>query len=110
MHRIDLRDQNLRRNFVIRTRIWEAYCDVEQAIEVSKFIYNLHERLGKVRPLRISKKNDPKTIPLGELITVYKFVNSNIASADEALRNERGEDAIEFARKAERRAQDSPYG
>src|SRR5579872_5181400 len=48
--------------------IWEAYCDVEQAIEISKFVFNLHERLGKVRSLKVSSKNDPKTIPLDTLV------------------------------------------
>ena len=82
------------------SEIWEAYCDVEQAIEVSKFIFDLHERLGKIRSLKVSTKNDPKSIPLEELRARYRFVNSTIASAVDAYRHGRGEEAIEFARKA----------
>ena len=80
--------------------IWETYCDIEQAIEVSKFVFNLHERLGKIRSLKISTKNDPKSIPLEELRARYRFVNSAVASATDAYKRGRGEEAIEFARKA----------
>ncbi|MHB1867488.1 MAG: hypothetical protein ACYCPP_00910 [Nitrososphaerales archaeon] len=82
------------------SEIWEVYCDIEQGIEVSKFVFNLHERLGKIRPLKISTKNDPKSIPLEELRARYRFVNSAIASAADAYRRGSGEEAIEFARKA----------
>jgi len=82
------------------SEIWEAYCDIEQAIEVSKFVFNLHGRLGKIRSLKVSTKNDPKSIPSGELRSRYRFVNSAIASAADAYRHGRGEEAIEFARKA----------
>ena len=80
--------------------IWETYCDIEQAIEVSKFVFNLHERLGKIRSLKVSTKNDPKSIPSVELRSRYRFVNSAVASATDAYKRGRGEEAIEFARKA----------
>ncbi len=82
------------------SEIWEALCDVEQAIEVSKFVFHLHDRLGKVRTLTVSSKNSPATLDLDELKSRYRFVESALVSADIAYREGKAEDAIEWARKA----------
>jgi hypothetical protein len=80
--------------------IWEAYCDIEQAIEVSKFVFGLHNRLGVARTLRVSAKNDPETIPLGELAEKYGVVDSSLVSACEAYKKGNAEFAIDLARRA----------
>jgi hypothetical protein len=82
------------------SRIWEIYCDIEQAIEVSKFVFNLHFQLGKIRTLRVSLKNNPATIPIEGLSKIYRDVNSNIVTATRAYEAGDAESAIEFARKA----------
>ena len=81
-------------------RIWEAYCDIEQAIEVSKFVFRLHDQLGTIRTLEISEKTNPETTPVDELATKYRLANSDIESAEKACEKMNGESAIEFARKA----------
>ena len=80
--------------------IWEAYCDIEQSIEVSKFLFKLHNRLGRHRKLVASARNDPAVIPLTTLAKIYVKVDVFVASADKATREGRGGDAIEFARSA----------
>lgn len=79
--------------------IWEAYCDIEQSIEVLKFAFRLN-RLGKYRRLVASSKNDPTTLPLTTLARIYDRVDALITSADSAVKEARGEDAIEWSRSA----------
>jgi hypothetical protein len=80
--------------------IWEAYCDVEQAIEASKFIFGLHDRLGKARALKVSSRNDPKLMPLSDLVARYKIADSALLSAENAYRHGGGEKGIDCARTA----------
>lgn len=80
--------------------IWETYCDIEQSIEVSKFIFKLHSSLGKRRKLVASSKNDPATLHLTTLARIYEKVDALVVSADIATREGRGENAIELARDA----------
>jgi len=82
------------------SRIWEVYCDIEQAIEVSKFVFGLHDRLGAIRTLRVSGKDDLRTSHIDVLSAKYKLVNSEIASAEKEYEMGNGESAIEFARRA----------
>jgi hypothetical protein len=82
------------------SEIWEVYCDVEQAIEVSKFLFGLHARLGNIRALSASVKNDPTTIPLNDLIAKFRFVDSALESAIKEYNIGNGEAAIELARRA----------
>lgn len=80
--------------------IWETYCDIEQSIEVSKFAFKLHNRLGKHRRLAASSKNDPSTLTVDELTSLYADIDSLIVSAENAVREGRGEDAIDLSRSA----------
>jgi hypothetical protein len=80
--------------------LWEAYCDLEQSIEVSKYIFNIAESIGTYRKLVSSIKNDPTMLSPSELAKRFKRTESNIDAALEAFERGRGEEEIEFARKA----------
>jgi hypothetical protein len=80
--------------------IWEVYCDIEQGVQVSKYVFGVQDGLGVIRKITASARNDPSKIPLGELSRRYKIVDSHLAEALEALRNGMGEEEIEIARKA----------
>ncbi len=82
------------------SRIWEVYCDIEQAIEVSKFVFSLQVQVGTIRALKVSGKNDLGTISIDDLSAKYRLVNSDIISAEKACEMGNGESVIEFARKA----------
>ncbi len=56
--------------------IWETYCDIEQSIEVSMFVFKLNDRLDKYRRLTVSSKNYPSTLPLSTLKSLYDNVDS----------------------------------
>lgn len=80
--------------------IWETYCDIEQSIEVSKYVFKLQNRLGKYRKLKVSSQNDPATLALTKLCAIYDEVDSLVISACEAAKQGKGEDAIELSRRA----------
>lgn len=80
--------------------IWEAYCDIEQAIQVSKYVFKIEDELGTRRKLVVSMKNDPLLISSGELSKRFKKATSNIDLALKAFAEERADDEIEFARRA----------
>lgn len=80
--------------------IWETYCDIEQSIEVSKYLFKLHDRLGTYRRLTASAKNNPVTLPKQTLISIYESVDSSVVSAAKAVKDGRGLEAIELARHA----------
>lgn len=80
--------------------IWETYCDIEQSIEVSKYVFKLHDRLGTYRRLVASVKNDPTKMSARGLISIYNDVDFLVLSATRAVMERRGEEAIELSRKA----------
>ncbi|MDG6922349.1 MAG: hypothetical protein JRN67_03530 [Nitrososphaerota archaeon] len=80
--------------------IWETYCDIEQAIEVSKYIFGLDDRLGNPRSLRASQKNNPALLPRDDLIQSYRIADAAISSAIQRFQRGNGEDGIECSRKA----------
>ncbi|MGI0090623.1 MAG: hypothetical protein ACREBS_02840 [Nitrososphaerales archaeon] len=80
--------------------VWEAYCDIEQAIAISKFVFRSPAKLGKIRKLQISSKCDPLVIPADELRSKYEFADSNLVAAGEQLKEGNGEKGIELARRA----------
>ena len=80
--------------------IWESYCDVEQSIELSKFVFNLNSCLGKIRALPASKKNAPESMPTAELMARCRMIDSFLVSATAQYQNGNGGSGIEFARRA----------
>lgn len=78
--------------------IWEAYCDVEQAIMISKFVFKLDSKLGVLRALRASIKNNPSDIPKDELIAKYGIVESALGSSISEFEEGRCESGIMHAR------------
>jgi hypothetical protein len=82
------------------SELWEAYCDLEQSIEISKYVFDMAESIGIYRKLVASIKNDPATLSPDELAKRFKRAQSNIDYALEAFAQGRGKEEVEFARKA----------
>src|ERR1700730_14940663 len=80
--------------------IWEAYCDVEEGIALSNFAIGAFDRLGKMRKLSVSLKDDPKRMQENELRKKFSFVIENIRASLEKFSRAQGEDGAEMALRA----------
>ena len=78
-----------------RDEIWEAYYDLEEAILMSKIIFNGFDKLGKRRRL-------PKIADLSdkEIRARFRVAEDNLNSAESNLSNLKGDETIESLRRA----------
>ncbi|MDA4111832.1 MAG: hypothetical protein OK439_04795 [Thaumarchaeota archaeon] len=92
-----LSDQNRIRDV---EEIWEAYCDVEEAIAISNFKLGVFDRVGKTRKLTISFKDDPSKMPEQDLRKRFISIESNLSAAKENFEKGMGDEGAELARRA----------
>jgi hypothetical protein len=80
--------------------IWEAYCDVEMAIGLSKAVFHRAIKVGTPRRLVSQKKGFLRTATDIELEERYSRVDSAIVDGQFHLENGLVEEGIEFLRMA----------
>ena len=66
--------------------ILEAYCNLEQVIQISEYIFKLRDTLGTNRKPTVSTENYTSTLSIAELARRCKIADSNIAMAGLALK------------------------
>jgi len=80
--------------------IWEAYCDVEEAIAIANFVLGAFDSVGKIRKLTVTLKDDPTSMLEADLRKKFSSIEMNLVAAQERFSKGMGDEGTELARRA----------